>query len=556
MEQPETADPRRIVLRRTLPAFAALGIPVVVLLPPVVSGGYSWTDPAILAYTIGLPMFLACWLAIPKHFEWARHGFVATTALMSWIFTWRIQGTGYLVGNYAFLSVIVMFAAFFLGVRATAAYAGLNIVGVLIVHYYWRLALADLVLSLTYLVVFSVMLTLIAGLLGRQGAAVFAKTQELAVANAKMAAANGELVTVLDHTGDAIVHIAPDGTLLSANARALHLFGAMWGSPLKMGGHLLDSVPPEIREQGREALASANQEGPTRHSFAANGVELDVRMVRLDDGSVLSVATDVTAENMRDAIEREDAERRAEVAKLEAVTQMQREFMTIASHELQGPLTPVRLQLHVLRDRKTGSLNASQLRCVDVIERNSLRLSNMVSQISDIVRIDNHRLPVDLGDIEIVELTRQEIDRILPLANAKDVSIAYSGPSSAWAHGDARRLEKVMRYILDNALKFSRPGGAIRINVGADQSVRWQIVDDGIGFDPELKSKLFKPFTQLHQAPDLYGGSGLGLAISKGYIEAQGGGISAQSEGLGLGAAISFWLPVATRALEHEHSTH
>ncbi len=543
---------RHDYLRWSILGFGVQNILVLLILPLIVSGGYSVRDPVFIASLLALPSYAVLYALIRRgHYDKAAKGFVLATFLIAWLFTVSLQGTAYMTGDYGYLATVSLFAALFLRVKHTAIYSALNIAGVVGLFFVWPFAARDFTLSLSFLAVFSIMLVLISSLRQRDAVVLEDHAQRLEATSTELRRANHELNMIFDNTDEAMLLVGPDGLIKAANRRATDLAGQLWGEQPKPGRALMDIIPAQHRDRAEIRLGQAKKSGPVRSPFEVGGRHFSVGFVHLRDGSILVLSTDVTAQFVQAQEEKSRLERQAKVAQLEAVNRMQRDFMTVASHELQNPLTPLRLQLHVLRDRQTGDLTHNQLRCLDVIERNALRLSHLVDEILDVVRIGNRQLKVELGDVELVELTRQEMERVIPMANAKRVGLSYDGPKSAWARADARRIENVIRGLLDNALKFVRPGGTVHVKVDAGDMVHWKVVDDGIGFAPQDAERLFEPFTQLHDAADLYGGSGLGLAISKGYLEAQGGRIEVRSEGLGRGTVASFWLPLATQTVEH-----
>jgi two-component system CheB/CheR fusion protein len=115
--------------------------------------------------------------------------------------------------------------------------------------------------------------------------------------------------------------------------------------------------------------------------------------------------------------------------------------------------------------------------------------------------------------------------------------------------GDWNRLTQVVGNLLQNAAKFTGPGGHIRVSVSTDSEEKWaaiRVADTGVGIAPEMLARLFEPFAQADTTLDRSkGGLGLGLALSKGLVELHGGAISAHSPGLGQGAEFVLRLPLA-----------
>ena len=119
-----------------------------------------------------------------------------------------------------------------------------------------------------------------------------------------------------------------------------------------------------------------------------------------------------------------------------------------------------------------------------------------------------------------------------------------------WIEADATRVAQIVGNLLHNAAKFTNAGGHVTVSVGREEGQAMiRVADDGVGIAPALLPRVFEPFTQADSSlPRASGGLGLGLALVKGLVEMQGGSVSAASDGLGKGAAITITFPLKVTA--------
>ncbi|HZT97826.1 MAG TPA: ATP-binding protein [Chloroflexota bacterium] len=221
------------------------------------------------------------------------------------------------------------------------------------------------------------------------------------------------------------------------------------------------------------------------------------------------------------------AREEADVA--EAAVEARDEFLSVAAHELKTPMTSLRLGIDVL----LSSLNRDQLPDVErmktvtaAIDRQSHRLSRLISQLVETVRVqagkmELRRTPTDVMEIvnDIVEQSRRSTDRH---------EIVVSGPPHLGGFLDGIRFEQVIANLLDNAIKFSPDGGRIDVEVAESEPGRLTLAvqDHGLGVPPENRNQLFTRFYQAH-GDDYRSGMGLGLFISRQIVEQHEGTIVA-----------------------------
>lgn len=223
---------------------------------------------------------------------------------------------------------------------------------------------------------------------------------------------------------------------------------------------------------------------------------------------------------------------------------LREEFLSVASHELHTPLTPLQLQLQTLKRALETPERATAGELTLKLEsalRQVKRLSRLVDDLLDVSRITAGRLALQREEVELVELTRELVERFGEQAEAAGCSfhIAATGPvSGAW---DRFRLEQVLVNLLSNALKYGA-GRPVEIEVAArGGEATWLIRDHGIGIAPENLQRIFGRFERAVSARS-YGGLGLGLFIAHQIVQAHGGTLQVWSEP-GAGATFTVTLP-------------
>jgi signal transduction histidine kinase len=259
----------------------------------------------------------------------------------------------------------------------------------------------------------------------------------------------------------------------------------------------------------------------------------------------------------------------------------QREFISIAAHELRAPIQPILGLAEVLKSRQEVQME-KQRELLSVIIRNARRLKELTENILDITRIENKSLELQKESLNIDEivigvfkdaLDESELSRNIRLIykhNKKmkfdsdsDPSLSESsipfgaaekGSSSSYVRADRLRITQVMTNLVGNAIKFSNEGDTVTVSVSEENNIQnfkkngdgdgnkvllIRVEDTGKGIDPEIMPRLFKKFASKSDK-----GMGLGLFISKNIVEAHGGVIWADVPNAEKGATFSFTIPV------------
>ncbi|MHB8584795.1 MAG: ATP-binding protein [Thermoplasmatota archaeon] len=243
---------------------------------------------------------------------------------------------------------------------------------------------------------------------------------------------------------------------------------------------------------------------------------------------------------------REAREHALEAKRLRDVEEEKSRFFSAAAHELNTPLTPIRLQLHLLKSH-FADLAPEQQRSFELLERNVERLSNLTQELLDVARLQAGRFKLEPGPLNLQQVVQDVAETFAPVATANGIGMRTFADTPVVLQGDEKRITQVLYNLVSNALKYTPKGGHVTITLlERPDEVETVVIDDGIGFTGEQAKGLFVPFSRLHEGTKNSGsGTGLGLFVSKGIVELHGGRIWGVSAGPDKGSTFGFAIPVA-----------
>jgi PAS domain S-box-containing protein len=237
-----------------------------------------------------------------------------------------------------------------------------------------------------------------------------------------------------------------------------------------------------------------------------------------------------------------------EVTQARQVDRIKDALVATVSHELRTPLTSIIGYLELLGTSSTP-LGDEDARYADVVRRNAVRLQHMVEDLLFLARVDGGGLSLELDRADVTELAASAVASARPLAATKDVGLEFEGERSARVLVDANRISQVFDNLVSNAIKFTPPGGTVKVTVRSDDAATVvSVADTGYGIPTTEQSRLFERFFRSSATSHLPG-TGLGLAIAHAIVESHGGSITCRSEeGEGTTFTLSLPLdPLATR---------
>jgi PAS domain S-box-containing protein len=234
----------------------------------------------------------------------------------------------------------------------------------------------------------------------------------------------------------------------------------------------------------------------------------------------------------------------------EALTEADRrkdEFLAMLAHELRNPLAGIVNALHVLEETDQESSPRKRLRAI--VGRQAGNLTRMVDDLLDVSRITHGKIELRREPVNLAASVQQAVDTIGPLMKMRGHTFeTHILDESLCVEADQTRLEQIIANLLNNAAKYTEPGGRIWLTVqqeGAQAVVR--IRDTGVGISPDLLPHVFDLFTQANRTSErAEGGLGIGLTLVRRLIEMHEGTIEAHSQGLGHGSEFIVRFPLAS----------
>lgn len=227
--------------------------------------------------------------------------------------------------------------------------------------------------------------------------------------------------------------------------------------------------------------------------------------------------------------------------------QAKSEFISLVTHELRRPMTVIKGYTSLMTTGMVGPLTDQQKQFLEIMQRNLERMSVLISDLSDINRIESGRMKFEIRPFSIAHVIEDATASLHESLSAKQQTLTIEIPSDVpEVLADPKRIDQVLSNLLSNAHKYTPVEKNISIQVTYDtHCIQVAVVDNGIGISEENQQKLF---TQFFRAEDHavreQEGWGLGLSIVKKMVEAQGGEITFKSQ-LGVGSTFTFTIPLA-----------
>lgn len=320
---------------------------------------------------------------------------------------------------------------------------------------------------------------------------------------------------ILASMEEGILLLGSDGARIFANAALSYHLGTERPD--------LDTLLPL---EFRRAAQRAGLGGSTTQVEVETGVP--TRWLRatarpVGDGSVLIVVRDITDSRRLDAV--------------------RRDFVANASHELKTPVASIRAAAETLHDAASDDPRAVR-RFAEQLEHEAIRLQRIVADLLDLSRLETGS---DLdGSVQLDTVARDEVTRLEGPARDADLALRLEAGNVPPVRGSERDLALLVRNLVDNAIRNTRPGGDVTVRIGPDDGrVRMSVADTGVGIPTRDLSRVFERFYRVDRARSREtGGTGLGLAIVKHVAENHGGGVEVDSE-LGRGSTFTVTLPAA-----------
>jgi signal transduction histidine kinase len=297
----------------------------------------------------------------------------------------------------------------------------------------------------------------------------------------------------------------------------------------------------ELREQGKPILLG----------------ELLIQLGLIDrptlDGAVteqiiqLRAALQETNRQLERRVEERTAELQKALKKLSELNQLKSNIISNISHELRTPMTHMKGYLELLISGSLGELNPQQQNALEVMQRSSDRLERLIEDLIQFSMASRGEFTLRPSRLDVNILFNTAVARSRSKANDRNVTVEIKAPEMLpLVMADEEKITWVVMQLLDNAIKFTPPGGRVSLEASEEgEFVQVSVQDTGIGIPKERQEEIFEAFHQLDGSTTRrYGGTGLGLALVRQIVEAHGSMVRVSSE-VNRGSRFEFLLPIS-----------
>jgi PAS domain S-box-containing protein len=297
---------------------------------------------------------------------------------------------------------------------------------------------------------------------------------------------------------------------------------------------------PEVNAAAQKAIEAREAYGAT------------LRMVRPDNGEIIwveargKVVCDAAGMPMlMRGISIDITERKRAEEALRSADRRKDEFLAMLAHELRNPLAPISTAAQLLKLTQANEPRIA--RTSEIISRQVEHMTSLIDDLLDVSRVTRGLVALEKDMVLLDQVIASSVEQVRSLVEARRhhlrVDVASDIPPLL---GDRIRLVQICTNLLNNAAKYTLPGGELLLQARAEGGVLVLLVrDNGIGIAPDLLPQVFDLFTQGERSPDrAQGGLGLGLALVKSLVELHGGSVTAHSDGPGHGSDFTVRLPL------------
>ena len=365
------------------------------------------------------------------------------------------------------------------------------------------------------------------------------------------------LASIVEYSDDAIISKDLDGLISSWNGGAERIFGYKADEVIGKPATIL--MPPDRYNEETKILARIRAGRSVEHYETVRqrkdgtliDVSLSISPIRDEEGHIVgasNISRDITEEKRA----REERSRLLELeqqarAEAETANRLKDEFLATLSHELRNPLNVVIGYSEILRRSEDVGNNGFVGRAAEVIRRNALAQSQLVSDLLDLSRLQMGKLAINHQPVSLLTIITDALETVKTDAETKNISLKLVANQDPFmVDGDPVRLGQIAWNLLNNSVKFTPAGGEITISLMAEGTgAQFTVEDTGQGIAPEFLPHVFEIFRQGDASSSRrQGGMGIGLALVKQLAELHGGLVRAESKGVGQGARFSVWLPL------------
>ena len=365
--------------------------------------------------------------------------------------------------------------------------------------------------------------------------------------NSSRAIAQARLSAIIESSDDAIISKTLEGVITSWNKSAERIFG--WTAEEVIGKPITIIIPRDRLEEEPQILARLRVGERVDHFETVRqtkdgrliDISVTISPVRDDTGRIVGVskiARDITLQKrfhqeLRAA--KDEAERAREEA--ESANRAKDHFLSVLSHELRTPLTPVLAAVSMIE--RDASVPPHLAESFEMIRRNVETEARLVDDLLDLTRIARGKVQLHFEAVDAHVVLRNVAAMFQPVIDEKSLTLTvalHARQYHVWV--DPGRFQQMVLNLVSNAVKFTPENGSITLRTANENgTIKIEVADTGVGIEPDLMARLFRPFEQgLHPDTRHFGGLGLGLSIVKSLVELHKASISVASGGKDRGA--------------------
>jgi len=352
----------------------------------------------------------------------------------------------------------------------------------------------------------------------------------------------GLLAAIVSSSDDAIISKTLDGVIMSWNRGAERIFG--YTAEEAIGQPIMMLIPEDRHPEEDMILGRLRRGEPLEHYETVRqtkdgrliDISVTISPVYDETGQVIGaskVARDVTLQ------------KRVQRELMEADTR-KTEFLALLAHELRNPLGPIRHAVKILRARAPSPDELQW--ATSIIDRQTEHMTRLVEDLLDVSRITRGTIELRRERVDLATIVKAAVEASSALLERNRHQLKVTTPAQpVYVEGDLTRLTQVVANLLDNAAKYTDPGGKVWLSAEREgDSAVIRVKDSGIGIPAEVLPRIFDMFTQAGLPLERsQGGLGVGLALVERLVLLHGGTVSAYSAGAGQGSQFTIRLPLA-----------
>jgi PAS domain S-box-containing protein len=360
--------------------------------------------------------------------------------------------------------------------------------------------------------------------------------------------------TTFDAISDGVMLLDATGKVVQANRTIERILGRPWTEIVGNDLHAFWDRPSQSEESLFAKMLESDSRQADDRSLGDCWLHVTVDPLRDGEGSIKGAICLVSDISDR---KRMEMQLFAQAEDLQAAGLRKDEFLAMLAHELRNPLASLANALQIIRVQVRGNDLVED--SVDVAGRQIHHMTRLLEDLFDVSRITRGAVELRKNAVDMNLVVAHAVEAARSQINARRHTLStFAPPEPMQVEGDPTRLEQIVTNLLNNAVKYTEPGGKITVTLTreVDQAVL-RVRDSGIGITPEMQQNIFDLFVQAdHSLDRALGGLGIGLTLVRSLVELHGGTISVFSGGLGRGSEFVVRLPALSAPLyETSHDT-